>query len=1525
MAFVKDLGRLWLESWRHAPAGKTVGGGAARQKLFSFLNASLSSGATGIMLLATVLTTALAGVSVVFDTVVNEHSPLHINSLHADRGVIVDEHGNIICEEYIAALAENDGNSDNGELADLLEVFANPDPAFSVPHQEWLQNREENAESEDTNHEHDPESDYTSPPDESEDVPSDTPAVSPTSPEDAPGNTNSPNSPNTPDSPGTSVSPDAPRSPTTSVPDDGGGSPTTPAPSVPNATTAPSASTTRRTATTRTSPSTTPTSRTSQTSRTTATSPTSDTTPTTPELETPRVEQENFGIVSPGTLTFGGSPVRLTTSGGSGSGAVSFERVSGTSLSVSPTGSLVIESAGTTTIRATKAEDSRFFAAAATLSITVSPRDIAVANVSVTSSHTYDGTAHVPTFTVTDGTSPNLITADDYTFEISDNIFAGTASLTLTAVPSGNYTGTVTQTFRISRGTPAYADSIPRGLTATFGDTLASVELPDGWAWDSPEDSVGEAGVRGHSATFTPEDTSNFDIVTRELSVTVTKAEQTGFFIIEPEPITFGDAPVRLESEGGQSTDTSVTWAVVSDGGDSVRVTADTGYISIERAGETVITATRAGDDNYHPVTAEITITVERRDLANAAIAAIADLTYTGQRLTPIPSVTDGTSPNLIRADDFVVSHSDNLNAGTAVITITAAHDGNYIGTAERTFEIVRAELTVTADNITKEFNRPLPRLTYVISGFADGENESNIPFSGRPDISTTYSRGDPVGEYPISVSIGTLETPNYIFTTFNDAVISVGTTSQAAIEIEGVPDVINYGDFPFTLSVTGGSGTGERISWAAVGGNGAVTIDRSGVVTVVRTGSTTIRATKEGDHNFNYAETQVVLRVMPKAAAEGMFIVNTVVYNGSEQSPTVTMHDGAARVRGVDFDFDFTPRTNAGTYAFDIRGLNNYSGTVERSFVITPASVTVVADDFTAPYGGTPPAYTYSFEHNLGSGYVVSGVTGSPVLTSSFTNTSGIGNYDIVIDISGMSANNYEFVGRNGTVSVEPLDITGATVTFPTAPFTYNGLPQTPDIIVTLGTLELNTSASYVTIVFGGNVNAGTASVTVTGIGGYSGTTDGSFTIAPAQLSVTADNRSVAFGDADPLQSFYSATYSGFVNGETQSVLTGTAMFETNRVPLSPVSGTYTITPSGLSSNNYEITFVDGAMSVTQRPLVLEFTAEDKDYDSTNTATITDTDFYSGFVTGSDVQITGGTATFDNANAGVNKTVTATGFTLTGTNAVDYTIESINTATATITPKPILSAEITTPVPTRGQALGTAATAPAPELVQYTPSAVSWTPAAASAAANQRYIAAVTLTATANYTFTGFTAGDDVRINGRLARVSSVTATSATLEHNFQLTEADESWQSWTLLPTTGTVAAGNYRVQGNMTATDLVISGHVEIFIPAGASLNVTGSNGVAAGDGVGNTATPTTGGAGGTGGRAAIQLTSGNTLVIRGGGSLTATGGSGGNAGAGGSGHTAGTNNTGPGGGGGGGASGGGAGIGTSGGSGGIGGGM
>ncbi len=84
------------------------------------------------------------------------------------------------------------------------------------------------------------------------------------------------------------------------------------------------------------------------------------------------------------------------------------------------------------------------------------------------------------------------------------------------------------------------------------------------------------------------------------------------------------------------------------------------------------------------------------KNLQDAWILTITDQTYMGTEIKPTVTVKDSVT-TLTENTDYTVSYTDNVNAGTATVTITAVESSDYSGTAKATFTIKKADITVTA------------------------------------------------------------------------------------------------------------------------------------------------------------------------------------------------------------------------------------------------------------------------------------------------------------------------------------------------------------------------------------------------------------------------------------------------------------------------------------------------------------------------------------------------------------------------------------------------------------------------------------------------------------------------------------------------------------------------------------------------------------------------------------------------------------------------------------------------------------
>jgi hypothetical protein len=175
-------------------------------------------------------------------------------------------------------------------------------------------------------------------------------------------------------------------------------------------------------------------------------------------------------------------------------------------------------------------------------------------------------------------------------------------------------------------------------------------------------------------------------------------------------------------------------------------------------------------------------------------------------------------------------------------------------------------------------------------------------------------------------------------------------------------------------------------------------------------------------------------------------------------------------------------------------------------------------------------------------------------------------------------------------------------------------------------------------------------------------GGTTATANITPASLTYTANTASKTYGNANPS---FSGTVTGFISGENQgNATTGSLAWLTTALSTSPV-GSYSINGSGLSAANYSFAQAAGnatALTINKATVNAVVTAQNKIYDGTDAADITNCSV-TGFVGSDNVTCSVASATFSDANAGTNKTVTATGISLSGTDSGNYQL-----ATTTVT-----------------------------------------------------------------------------------------------------------------------------------------------------------------------------------------------------------------------------------------------------------------
>ncbi|HJT77825.1 MAG TPA: MBG domain-containing protein, partial [Gemmataceae bacterium] len=196
------------------------------------------------------------------------------------------------------------------------------------------------------------------------------------------------------------------------------------------------------------------------------------------------------------------------------------------------------------------------------------------------------------------------------------------------------------------------------------------------------------------------------------------------------------------------------------------------------------------------------------------------------------------------------------------------------------------------------------------------------------------------------------------------------------------------------------------------------------------------------------------------------------------------------------------------------------------------------------------------------------------------------------------LAAANYAFAFGAGTLSVTPAPLTitansasktyGQALTFAGTEFTTSGLVNGD----TVTGVTLTSAGAAASAAVAGSPYPITASAAAgTGLGNYSITyANGSLTVAPATLTVTANSVTRAYGQSNPPLTY---TITGYVNGETASVVSGAPALTTAATATSP-SGTYPILVSQgtLAAANYVFAFVNGTLTISPSILILDPTA---------------------------------------------------------------------------------------------------------------------------------------------------------------------------------------------------------------------------------------------------------------------------------------------------------------------------------------------
>ena len=798
-----------------------------------------------------------------------------------------------------------------------------------------------------------------------------------------------------------------------------------------------------------------------------------------------------------------------------------------------------------------------------TLSITpksINPDDQNM-SVSDPQGHVYDGLEHKEELEVKDIFRDVILSAGtDYDVEYSTKDFTNVGKITITITGKGNYTGTFDRTYEITQatltvttpsankvydGTPLMAEGTISGFvnkeTATFTTTGSQTEVGS-----SSNTYLIEWNGTAKSSNYQISETVGTLTVTEnenEIVVTTKHSSYTYDGLAHGTEVTVSNLPkgYSLDKATSSATATDVTTAIEAtcdtlviknaegkDVTNNLKITKVPGSITITPATLTVTTPSANKVYDGTPLTAEGTIS----GFVNKETATF---TTTGSQ-TEV-----GNSKNTYSIKWNGTAKSTNYQISEAVGTLTVTQQ-----TIDPGKDPDNPNPNYSGVTINKPSNKVYDGKEHKWSP-AVTDKEGNALVEGT-DYEVAYSTSDfrnvtgtitvtitGIGNYTGTVTRTYEITPKtYTVTTDSAKKVYDGTALTAGGKIEGIVDGENV-EFKVTGSQTnkGTSKNTYSLKWngSAIETNYKLEKESIGDLTVTEQ---TIDPGKDPDNpNPNYSGVTINKP-------------SNKVYDGKEHkwSPAVTDKEGNALVEGTDYEVAYSTsdfRNVTGTITVTITGIGNYTGTVTRTYEITPKTYTVTTDSAKKVYDGTALTAGGKIEGIVDGENVEFKVTGSQTNKGTSKNTYSLKWNGSAIETNYALAS--EAIG-DLTVTEQTIDpgkdpdkpnpnYSGVTINNPSNSV-YDGKEHkwSPAVTDKEGNALVEGTdyeVAYSTSDFR-NVT-GTITVTITGIGNYTGTVTRTYEITPKAYTVTTESAKKVY-DGTALTA--GGKIEGIVSGET-------------------------------------------------------------------------------------------------------------------------------------------------------------------------------------------------------------------------------------------------------------------------------------------------------------------------------------------------------------------------------------------------------
>ncbi|MEE6158935.1 MBG domain-containing protein, partial [Olsenella sp. YH-ols2221] len=824
--------------------------------------------------------------------------------------------------------------------------------------------------------------------------------------------------------------------------------------------------------------------------------------------------------------------------------------------------------------------------------------------VSTPSNVTYNGKDQKQGITVKDTkTGATLAEGTDYELSYSgDTTNVGTVTVTVNG--TGNYSGTVAQTYQITPATLTVttpdATKAYDGTALTKSDSATYKGLQNGETVDfKVTGSQTEVGSSKNTYELNWTGTakqSNYNVVDSLGTLEVTKNSAT---------VTFTAGSASKAYDGTALTSAGVTETGLPDGltyqATASGTITDAGSVANKVATYKILDA--SGNDvtaNFTDIqTTNGTLTVSPRQVT--LTSASDSKTYDGK-----PLINHTVTPS---GDGFVEGEGATYdvtgtitNAGFVKNAFTYKLNDNTkatnynITTAEGTLTVNQAEeatVHVTGESGSFTYDGTQKSVEGWTSDAASVDSSISVSLNGGQ---SAVAQGTDVGTYSMGLTSSkfTATSPNFkkVYVEVTDGTLTITAATMPAT-VTGESQTITYDgqEHELTGYTTTGLLSGQTLGGLAYSAKGT----NAGSYDGAFSGTAKVTDAAGTDQTQNYVVKTVTGTLTIEAAGindSTRFQVTApedVTYNGQSQQQKPTVHDattGKDLVEGTDYTLSYSDdTTNVGTVNVTITGKGNYSGSVDTAYQIKQAEVVVKAADASKNYGEKDPSFTAT----------VTGLVNNEsesLISYSLTRDEGEAKGTYAIKASGdASQGNYSVTYQDGTLTINAAEINPDTPD-PNQPdnpdakrFTisepadtvYNGLSQEEEITVrdaaTGKDLELGTD--YTLAYSGDTTNVGTVTVTVNGTGNYSGTVAQTYQITPATLTVTTPSDTKSY-DGTPLTA--QGTITGFVNGER-------AEFQTtgSQTAVGSSQNTYELKWTGTAQQkNYTVNENLGTLTVT-------------------------------------------------------------------------------------------------------------------------------------------------------------------------------------------------------------------------------------------------------------------------------------------------------------------------------------------------------